>query len=66
MTITKQHLIGEILDLDARTADLLLQAGMHCVGCPASRGETLEEACLVHGVDVDLLLQVINSHLAPL
>lgn len=62
MTITKETVIGDILDLDASTAPLFLEIGMHCLGCPASRGETLEEACYVHGTDVDQLVQKLNAH----
>lgn len=61
--ITKDTIIGDILDIDASTAPYFLAMGMHCLGCPASRGETLEEACQVHGVSVDDLLGKINQHL---
>lgn len=61
--ITKDTIIGDILDLDQTTAPFFLEMGMHCLGCPASRGETLEEACMVHGVDVNELLGKLNSHL---
>lgn len=63
-TITKDTLIGDILDIDETTAPFFLQMGMHCLGCPASRGESLEQACMVHGVDVDDLLGTLNQHLA--
>ena len=59
--ITKDALIGDILDMDEGTAKYFLEMGMHCLGCPASRGESLEEACAVHGVDVDKLLAVVNE-----
>lgn len=62
--VTKDTIIGDILDMDGQTAQYFLEIGMHCLGCPASRGETLEEACLVHGVDPDELLGKINGHLA--
>ena len=62
--ITKDTLIGEILNLDASTAPFFLEMGMHCLGCPASRGESLEEACAVHGVDCDELIEKLNTHLA--
>ena len=62
--ITKDTLIGDILTLDSTTAPYFLEIGMHCLGCPASRGETLEQACMVHGVSVDELLQKLNDHLA--
>jgi len=63
MTITKDTIIGDILDADRSTAPYFLEMGMHCLGCPASRGETLEEACAVHGVDADELVGKINAHL---
>ena len=59
--ITKDTIIGDILDIAPETAPLFLSIGMHCLGCPSSRGETVEEACMVHGVDVDELLAKINS-----
>ncbi len=61
MEIKKDMLIGEILDAQPDVAPYLLEMGMHCLGCPASRGETLEEACMVHGVDVNDLLSKINA-----
>ncbi|WP_322173316.1 DUF1858 domain-containing protein [Acutalibacter caecimuris] len=62
-TITKDTIIGEILDLDQSTAPFFLEMGMHCLGCPSARGETLEQACAVHGVDADELVSKINEHL---
>ena len=64
MTVTKDSIIGDILDHDQGTAQFFLQIGMHCLGCPASRSETLEEACAVHGVDADQLLGKITEYLA--
>ena len=64
MTITKDMTIGKILDSYPSTAPLFMAIGMHCLGCPASRGESLEEACMVHGVSADDLLQKINEHIA--
>ena len=64
MQITKETLIGDILDMDSTTAPYFLEMGMHCLGSPASRGESLEQACEVHGVDCDTLVQKINAHLA--
>ena len=64
MTITKETIIGDILDADRSTAPYFLEMGMHCLGCPASRGETIEEACAVHGVDCDELVSKINAHLS--
>lgn len=62
MTYTKETIIGDILDHDESTAPIFLGIGMHCLGCPASRGETLEQACYVHGQDVDALLGKLNTH----
>lgn len=59
--IEKTMLIGELLNKYPEKADLLLEAGMHCLGCPASQGESLEEACAVHGIDVDALLEKLNA-----
>lgn len=62
MTITRQTVIGDILDTDNSVAPLLLAIGMHCLGCPASRGETIEQACAVHGTDADELVAKLNAH----
>ena len=62
-SITKDTIIGEILDLDRATAPFFLEMGMHCLGCPSSRGETVEQACAVHGVDADELVAKLNEHL---
>ncbi len=62
-TITKDTIIGDILDMDGSTAPFFLEMGMHCLGCPSARGETLEQACAVHGVDPDELVKKINQHL---
>ena len=51
MNITKDSVIGDVLDIDSGCAPLFLAMGMHCLGCPASRGETIEQACAVHGAD---------------
>ena len=63
-TVTKATIIGDILDMDRTTAPYFLDMGMHCLGCPSSRGETLEEACMVHGVDVNELIKKLNDHMA--
>ena len=63
-SITKDTIIGEILDMAQTTAPFFLEMGMHCLGCPSSRGETVEQACMVHGVDADELVQKLNEHLA--
>ena len=59
--ITKDMSIGEILVKDQNVVPVLLEAGMHCLGCPASQMETLEEAAAVHGIDIDELMAKINS-----
>ena len=65
MTVTPEILIGELLRIDAEgIAPILMEAGMHCVGCPASQGESLAEACMVHGMDCDTLVENINQYLA--
>ena len=53
--------IGELLETAPEKAEILLAAGMHCLGCPASQAETLEEACMVHGIDVEELLVELNK-----
>ena len=62
--IDKNMTGGDILDLDRETAVYVVNMGMHCLGCPASRGETVEQACMVHGVDADALVKEINAYLA--
>lgn len=59
--ITKDTIIGDILDTAPQTAPVFLSIGMHCLGCPSSRGETVEQACMVHGVDVEQLLDLVNE-----
>ena len=59
--ITKDTIIGDILDMAPQTAPIFLSIGMHCLGCPASQGETVEKACMVHGVDVNELLAKVNE-----
>lgn len=59
--ITKDTLIGDILKINPDSVPVLLEMGMHCLGCPSSQGETLEEACLVHGVDVDDIVAKLNA-----
>lgn len=59
--ITKDTIIGDILDIAPQTAPVFMSIGMHCLGCPSSRGETVEQACMVHGVDVNELLEMINK-----
>ena len=58
---TKDTIIGSVLDVAPQTAPLFMAIGMHCLGCPASRGETVEEACAVHGIDPDEFLKHVNA-----
>jgi hybrid cluster-associated redox disulfide protein len=60
-TITKETIVGDILDIAPETAPAFLNIGMHCLGCPASRNETIEQACMVHDVNPDDLLEHINQ-----
>lgn len=64
MTVTKESIIGDILDYNNETAQFFFEIGMHCLGCPASRGESIEDACAVHGTDADALVKKINDFLA--
>ena len=59
--IEKNTIIGDVLDIAPQAAPLFFAIGMHCLGCPSSRGETVAEACAVHGVDVEKLLAVVNE-----
>jgi hybrid cluster-associated redox disulfide protein len=62
MEITKQTTMGEMLEFDPGIAYILMQCGMHCVGCPSSIGESLEEACMVHGLEADEVLASILEY----
>ena len=64
MQVTKETLIGDVLDFDVNTAKYFFEIGMHCLGCPASRGESIADACAVHGTDADELVKKINDYLA--
>lgn len=66
MTVTKNMLMGDILDNDkAETiAEILMAEGMHCIGCPSAQMESLEEACMVHGIDCDAVVTKINAAIA--
>ena len=64
MQVTKETLIGDILEYDVNTAKFFFEIGMHCLGCPASRGESIADACMVHGTDADALVKKINDYLA--
>ena len=61
MEINKNMTIGELLMVNDNIAPILMRAGMHCLGCPSSQMETLEEACMVHGIDCDVLVSQINE-----
>lgn len=61
MEIKKDMTIGELLEKAPEKAEILLNAGMHCLGCPASQSETLEEACEVHGIEVEEILKELNK-----
>lgn len=62
MVVTKDSIIGDVLDFDRNTAPFFLEMGMHCLGCPSARGETIEQACMVHGVDPEELVAKLNEH----
>lgn len=64
MEVTKETIIGDILDFDIETSQFFFEIGMHCLGCPHSRGESIEAACDVHGTDADELVEKINAYLA--
>lgn len=64
MTVTKDSIIGDVLDAEPETAKFFLEIGMHCLGCPSARGESIEMACAVHGTDPDALVEKINDYLA--
>lgn len=63
MRVTKDMLIGDILDADRETAQFFFEMGMHCLGCPSARGESVAEACAVHGADPDALVEKLNKAL---
>jgi len=64
MQVTRESIIGDVLDYDRGTSQFFLEIGMHCLGCPAARGESIEEACAVHGTDADELVEKINAYLS--
>ena len=63
VVIEKDTIIGDVLDIAPQAAPLFMAIGMHCLGCPSSRGETVEEACMVHGVDSEAFLSQLNRYL---
>ena len=64
MKVTKETIIGDVLDADIETAQFFFEIGMHCLGCPHSRGESIGDACAVHGTDADELVKKINDFFA--
>lgn len=64
MTVSKDMTIADIIRVDTGIIPILMDAGMHCVGCPSAQGESLEEAALVHGMDIDALMTSINDYLS--
>ena len=62
MKVTKNSIIGDVLDYDQGTARFFFEIGMHCLGCPASRGENIEQACWAHGTNADELVAKLNAH----
>ncbi len=63
MKVTKDSIIGDVLDYNRGTAQFFFEIGMHCLGCPSARGESIEQACAVHGTDADALVEKINAFL---
>lgn len=63
MKVTKESIIGDVLDFAPATAQFFFEIGMHCLGCPSARGESIEDACAVHGTDADALIAKINAFL---
>ena len=63
MQATKDMTIQSVIEMNQGTADILMSSGMHCLGCAMAHGETIEQACQVHGVDADELIDKINEHL---
>ncbi len=66
MKVTKDTIIRDVLNMDEGTAPFFLAIGMHCLGCPASSGESIEQACAVHGVNADELVEKLNNYLSTL
>ena len=63
-TVDKQTIIADVLKINPNTAQFFLEIGMHCLGCPSASGESIEQACEIHGVDTDELVEKINTFLA--
>lgn len=64
MKVTKESIIGDVLDFDVDTARFFFEIGMHCLGCPSARGESIADACAVHGTNADELVEKLNAHFA--
>ena len=64
MVVTKDSIIGDVLDYNRGTAQFFFEIGMHCLGCPSARGESIEMACEVHGTDADALVDKLNAYFA--
>lgn len=64
MLVTKDTIIGDVIDYDVDAGQFFLEIGMHCLTCPVSRNETIEEACEVHGTDADALIEKLNEYFA--
>lgn len=64
MKITKDMCIGDVLDMDNGAAEYFFEIGMHCLGCPSARGESIEQACAVHDTDCDELVKKLNAYFA--
>ena len=64
MVVTKKSIIGDVLDYDRETAQFFLAIGMHCLGCPAARGENIADACAVHGTNADEHVKALNDYIA--
>ncbi len=64
MQVTKESIIGDVLNMAPDTAQFFFEIGMHCLGCPSARGESIGDACMVHGTDADALVKKINDFLA--
>ncbi len=63
MKVTKESIIGDVLDAEPETAKFFFEIGMHCLGCPSARGESIADACAVHGTDADALIGKINEYI---
>lgn len=62
--VTKDMIISDVLSIDRGTVPIFLNSGMHCLGCPSSSGESIEDACAIHGIDADQLIADLNEYLA--